>query len=180
MFPRSSTALADEKLHYSHLLQASEDGSQSTHSLEDTDTHYLPLQATKHRTLKRFSTLLLLLTLSSLAVFGLLNIGSRQISLSVTTLKPKARSCNCGGTTVAEAKRRGCIFTPMAIAWLPPHCIDMELSDAFDAAGPGGKWEYWYDINATIPMTREQMGMLADDFGSVMYTTQEWHIMHCM
>ena len=93
---------------------------------------------------------------------------------------PQSLSCSCGGTTVAEAIRRGCIFTPLAIAWLPPHCIDFELSDEFDVGGPGpnGEWEYWANVNRTVPLSREEMGLLADVDG-VFYTTQDWHITHC-
>lgn len=55
----------------------------------------------------------------------------------------------------------------------------MELAAEFDEAGPDGHWEYWADPNATIPMTREELALLADS-GEVFYTTQEWHITHCM
>ena len=96
---------------------------------------------------------------------------------------PTHRSCSCGGTTVAEAKRQGCKFTPLAIAWLPPHCIDEDLANEFDRAGPKPQgWEYWRDLNATIPMTVKEVGELADYEGedAVFYTTVEWHITHCM
>lgn len=101
---------------------------------------------------------------------------------SIISLQPKKGpvSCSCGGTTVAEAISRGCKFTPLAIAWLPPQCLDEELADEFDRAGPGGHWEYWADWNATIPLNREEVGLLADTEGAVFYTTQEWHVMHCM
>lgn len=179
MFPSSDAA--DEKIGYNHLL-ASEDGSQSSHSIEESDNDFTRQTKSKNRKLKHYSSLFGKIILVCLALWGVANLGRRTINVSIERSHADAqkRSCSCGGTTVAEAKRRGCIFTPMAIAWLPPHCIDMELSDEFDAAAPGGKWEYWYDLNATIPMTREQMGELADTFGSVMYTTQEWHVMHCM
>ena len=95
-----------------------------------------------------------------------------------TTVYP---SCSCGGTAVAEAQRRGCLFSPLAIAWLPPHCIDAELSDEFDRQGPGpnGEWDYWSDANKTKRLTREEVGMLADADG-VFYATQEWHVVHCL
>jgi hypothetical protein len=37
-----------------------------------------------------------------------------------------------GGTTIAEALYRGCVFTPLAFGWLPPHCLDKELAEEFD------------------------------------------------
>ncbi len=100
----------------------------------------------------------------------------------MSALKPAAPpvSCSCGGTTVAEALARGCKFTPLAIAWLPPQCLDEELADEFDRAGPVGGWPYWADVNGTIPLTREEVGRLADTRGAVFYTSQDWHVMHCM
>jgi hypothetical protein len=114
-----------------------------------------------------------------LACWGVANLGRKTFDISFA---PVNRSCSCGGTTVAEAKARGCRFTPLAIAWLPPHCIDMELANEFDKTGPGpnGEWQYFADPNGTIPMTREEVSLLADDKHAVFYTTQEWHIRHCV
>jgi hypothetical protein len=55
--------------------------------------------------------------------------------------------------------------------------IDRELADEFDAYA---EWEYWADVNGTIEMTREEVGLLADTEGAVFYTTLEWHVIHCM
>jgi hypothetical protein len=114
--------------------------------------------------------------LISFAFWGLYNLGESTISKL-----HKPVSCSCGGTTVAEAKARGCVFTPLALGWLPPQCLDLELSDEFDKQGPlpGGEWPYWADRNGTTPLTREEMGYLGEVDG-VFYTTQEWHIKHCM
>jgi hypothetical protein len=113
----------------------------------------------------------------TLMIWGIVNLGRRTFNVSIARSGPPP-SCSCGGTTTAEAIRRGCVFTPLAIAWLPPHCLDMELSAEFDEAGPGGKWEYWKDANGTIAMTREEMALLPDTDG-VFYTSQDWHIKHC-
>jgi hypothetical protein len=80
-----------------------------------------------------------------------------------------------------EAKARGCVFTPLALGWLPPQCVDLELSDEFDKLGPlpGGVWPYWADRNGTIPLTHEEMGYLGE-VDRIFYMTQEWHIKHCM
>jgi hypothetical protein len=56
----------------------------------------------------------------------------------------------------------------------------MELSDEFDKAGPEEGWPYWADVNGTIPLTREEVGAIADIPGGVFYTSQEWHVTHCM
>jgi hypothetical protein len=57
----------------------------------------------------------------------------------------------------------------------------MELSNDFDKQGPlpGGEWPYWSDLNGTMRMTREEMSLLPETEGAF-FTTQEWHIMHCM
>jgi hypothetical protein len=122
-------------------------------------------------------SLVLKATLFGFAIWGLANVGRHTFDISIA---PVQRSCSCGGTTVAEAKARGCIFTPLAIAWLPPHCIDMELANEFDNAGPEEGWPYYADLNGTIPMTREEVSMLADVEGGVFYTTQDWHVSHCV
>jgi len=119
--------------------------------------------------------------LITLAFWGTLSVG-KIVFEKLRSHKPV--SCSCGGTTVAEAKSRGCVFSPLALSWLPPQCLDKELSDDFDLQGPlpGGAWPYWADHNATIPITREQMGELADipEKKGVFYTTQGWHVTHCM
>jgi hypothetical protein len=61
--------------------------------------------------------------LITLAFWGILSIGK----IVVDKLRPhKSVSCSCGGTTVAEAKSRGCVFSPLALSWLPPQCLDKE------------------------------------------------------
>ena len=117
-----------------------------------------------------------LLLLSALAVWGTMNIYQR-----VTYIDPQSLSCSCGGTTTEEAERRGCIFTPLAISWLPPHCIDMELSDEFDRSGDGlnGEWEYWADPHRGRALNRTEVGLLANSETGYFYSTQNWHITHC-
>ena len=173
----SPTSQGPEKVVYDQLLQASDDGSQSSHSEDEHDPHRP--KNSKRQSLKKYMKIITKIVLICFAVWGLINTGRSSINISIARSN-KPVSCSCGGTTVAEAIRRGCKFTPLAIAWLPPHCLDMELADEFDRIGPGGKWEYWGDLNGTIPLTREEVSMLADTEGAVFYTTTEWHIMHCM
>ena len=165
--------LDGEKSGYSHLLGTSDDGQSSNND----DVTFQRAPKTQCRPLNRFFAFLAKAIPLLAAAWALVFLANWSIS----SLHPgkRAVSCSCGGTTVAEAVSRGCKFTPLAIAWLPPQCLDEELADDFDKAGPGGKWEYWADLNATTPITREEVGMLADT-GGVFYTTQEWHVMHCM
>ncbi|PSS28069.1 hypothetical protein M430DRAFT_113475, partial [Amorphotheca resinae ATCC 22711] len=169
---QSDTQKSDEAA-YSHLLQSSDDDS----TFENEKGIVEQAQTAKARRLNRFFVLFSKSVLIIFALWGVFNIGR----YSVRAIWPKKPvSCSCGGTTVVEAKARGCIFTPLAIAWLPPQCLDMELADEFDQIGPEGGWPYYADLNGTIPLTREEVGAIADIPGGVFYTTQEWHIMHCM
>ena len=163
-----------EKINYDPLLQGSDNDSCSNG--EDNSPHNAMRSRIDHiKSALRVTAGALLVCL---ALWGVANIGRRTFNISIAA--SGQRSCSCGGTTVAEAISRGCIFTPLAIAWLPPHCIDMELANQFDRAGPDGGWEYWADPNATIPMTRYEVSMLADTEGAVFYTTQDWHVTHCV
>ncbi|MCJ1289384.1 hypothetical protein MMC34_000916 [Xylographa carneopallida] len=168
--------LDQEKAVYSHLIQESE--SSSIEDVDD-DTGETAPNATRNRVRHYLSITIKGLVLL-LAIWGIASLGQRLMGALNPPLDPQKRSCSCGGTTTAEAIRRGCIFTPLAIAWLPPHCIDIELSDEFDISGPGpgGSWEYWADSHRQVALNRTEMGLLADTDG-VFYTTQDWHIKHC-
>ncbi|RAK97888.1 uncharacterized protein BO80DRAFT_326788, partial [Aspergillus ibericus CBS 121593] len=89
--------------------------------------------------------------------------------------------CDCGDS-VSEAKSLGCKYDTIAAAWLPPYCIDADLTAEFDLAGdgPGGRWHYWIDSNHTAEYSLEEVGMLADRPGSFFWTTPRWHFMHCL
>lgn len=172
----ASTPQDPEKVVYDQLLQASEDGSISP---SDDGNDPTRRQTKSNKSLLHNITMFITkLVVVCLALWGVANIGRHTISISIA--RNNLRSCSCGGTTVAEAIKRGCTYTPLAIAWLPPHCLDMDLAEEFDRAAPGGEWEYWADINGTIPLSRHEVSMLADIPGGVFYTTQEWHVMHCM
>jgi hypothetical protein len=60
----------------------------------------------------------------------------------LSTFKPPS-SCRCG-ESVAEALSLGCKYDSLAVAWLPPHCRDDELTAEFEAqgTGPNGSWTY--------------------------------------
>jgi len=87
--------------------------------------------------------------------------------------------CNCG-TSTTEAKALGCHFVQLSAAWLPPECIDEELSDEFDQAGPGlgGSWTYWSDAERQHEVNKEQLALFANT-GQLFYSTWEWHVKHC-
>ena len=163
-----------EKAVYTHLVEKrspSDDGS-----VEESDVGVDIYPPRKTNPIRRVLCTAGLLLLSALAVWGTTNIYQR-----VTYVDPQSLSCSCGGTTTEEAIRRGCIFTPLAIAWLPPHCIDMELSEEFDRSGdgPDGQWEYWADGHRGRALNRTEVGLLANSETGYFYSTQNWHITHC-
>lgn len=169
-----------QKPEYERLV-SSEDSEDVTLSLNE-------LHSQRAFPIRRCLIILVKLLLVLFAVIGTFSIPFLSSSFLRYIHSPSERfepslypSCSCGGTTVAEAKARGCIFTPLSIAWLPPHCIDMELSNDFDKQGPGpnGEWDYWADENMTRRLTREETGMLAD-YDGVFYATQDWHVTHCL
>ena len=163
-----------EKAAYTKLVEKADSDDNSSIEESDIGLDRLPPKK-KPSIIRRITSVTVKALVVLLAAWGLTNLTQRALYVD-----PQSKSCSCGGTTVAEALRQGCIFTPLAIAWLPPHCIDMELSDEFDKMGPGpnGSWPYWADPQGKIAMTREEVGMLADNDG-VFYTTQDWHITHC-
>lgn len=138
------------------------------------------------RTGKQYSYL----KISFCAIIALWNLALVGIVLYVTLHRspdalfvPRRPDCNCG-STLAEAKRLGCRFDTLSVTWLPPHCIDAELSAEFDSIGdgPGGKWQFWADQNATQVLTVEEVSMLGgksqhDD--GVFYTNWRFHVAHC-
>lgn len=50
-------------------------------------------------------------------------------------------TCNCGNS-IAEALSKGCKYSQMAPAWLPPACTDEDLDRKFEDRGNGlnGTW----------------------------------------
>jgi hypothetical protein len=170
-----------EKAAYAHLVQNMDS---DVGSIEDSgmDLDH-PSTTQKPNALKTTLAIAAKVVCVVLALWGLASLV--RIPMSAKHLPPRfepdiSTSCSCGGTTVAEAMSRGCIFTPLSLSWLPPHCIDQELSDEFDRSGPGpdGAWEYWADRHRKVPLNRTEMGLLADNDG-VFFATQEWHITHC-
>ncbi|UNI20936.1 hypothetical protein JDV02_006982 [Purpureocillium takamizusanense] len=100
---------------------------------------------------------------------------------SSSSSSPARGMCNCGAS-VAEARRLGCRYDTLAAAWLPPRCIDQQLTNEFDHSGdgPGGRWGYWYDLNLTRPARVEDLADRADDRTFQFYSTSEWHTRHCL
>ncbi|KAH6641166.1 hypothetical protein F5144DRAFT_506199 [Chaetomium tenue] len=96
------------------------------------------------------------------------------------TLPPGLNLCDCG-STIREARSRGCIYDTLSTAWLPPYCRDGELTAEFDNAGPGpeGSWEYFADKEGKVALDLEQVAALGETGGSF-WASRDWHIVHCL
>ena len=73
----------------------------------------------------------------------------------------------------------------LSAAWLPPHCIDHELSADFERSGPGpnGEWTYYNGSSAddyTVEISVEGIELGSDDPDSRFYANWDWHVLHCM
>ncbi|KAF4999671.1 hypothetical protein FDECE_11425 [Fusarium decemcellulare] len=121
--------------------------------------------------------ILSLLTVGCLALFGLFHL-----VLSVHEALPvkSKHVCFCGDS-VADAINLGCKYDFLASVWLPPHCIDEELSAEFEKAGPGknGAWTYYADSFGTKQLAVQDVPSYADRPGGLYYATKEWHLVHC-
>jgi hypothetical protein len=124
-----------------------------------------------------------------LAVLGIISLLRNQLTPpSQQRYRPPPQrlssppwSCYCGSNTTA-ALSIGCRLDTLAMAWLPPHCRDDELTAEFDLAGdnPDGSWTYWADNNFRRALSPAEVGALADDPAALVYMTRRWHEVHCL
>jgi hypothetical protein len=75
------------------------------------------------------------------------------------------------GTSLAEAKSRGCIYDTLNNAWIPGHCQDDFSIMEYEA---DGSWYPYADENRTQRLRKEELG--DRDF---YYTSLRDHIVHC-
>jgi hypothetical protein len=87
--------------------------------------------------------------------------------------------CLCGNS-VREAKAMGCKFDSLAMAWLPEHCRDEELTAEFERAGPGGHWTYWTDAKHTSEISIEDISIQGENPDFWFHMTGHWHAVHCL
>jgi len=97
-----------------------------------------------------------------------------------STFPPEYNLCDCG-STIVQARSKDCKYDSMATAWLPKYCRDDELTAEFERSGPGpnGEWPYYADVNGTIPISIEEIGMLGEGERSF-WALRDWHVAHCM
>lgn len=79
------------------------------------------------------------------------------------------------GSTLEEAKALNCEWDVMAAGWLPPACIDRELTEEFRAEGP---WRYFADQNGTEELLEEELQYRLGE-GNEYYASLRFHKTHC-
>ncbi|QSZ35102.1 hypothetical protein DSL72_007966 [Monilinia vaccinii-corymbosi] len=90
------------------------------------------------------------------------------------------------GISPEEAIERGCVWDIMTYGWIHPLCFNKEESDQFFAQYGPFEWfaddkpavdKYGFPLNGTLtrPLTLEEL-----PFTPSIYTTQGYHISHCM
>ena len=140
----------------------------SVSTLNEHRDSYHPA-ARKYRLL---GVLALILAVLSTAATTSLIIRSRRMMLK----NHRAAWSECG-STVEEARKRGCHFEPMLTSWVPHACYIGELWDEYDPLGDR-KWYLDEDL------TRELEGKELEDAKSGVYTTLytngSFHDEHCL
>lgn len=117
-------------------------------------------------------------------------LNTETISAMDHAMHPHVAQC---GSNHAEAAEKGCIFDPMAAAYLPPACYDhelflkaqhestsdylsWELNDPFTPRPAPKTFEWFIDQNLTIPIAQDDIPTtrLFEAF-----TWETYHIAHC-
>lgn len=77
------------------------------------------------------------------------------------------------GTTVEEAKAKGCVWDLMSFGWTHPLCYNKAESERWLAEF--GPWKWYHDFNATQPVADEDL-----PYTQLVYAEQGYHIQHCL
>ncbi|KAH8811323.1 hypothetical protein F5884DRAFT_854680 [Xylogone sp. PMI_703] len=122
------------------------------------------------------------ITLFSLAFWGLFSIFTRiTTNYDIRAHSQILQGCDCGDS-VAEAISRGCKFDSLAMAWLPEHCRDDDLTAEFNTAGngPNGTWVYYADARHTIEVDPNEVAAMGDNSSARVHMNEHWHTIHCI
>lgn len=79
------------------------------------------------------------------------------------------------GSSVEEAQALNCTWDLLASSWLPPACIDQELTDEFREQGP---WRFFEHKNRTGELFEPELPYRVGP-GMEYYSTLRWHKVHC-
>ena len=100
---------------------------------------------------------------------------SRLISAHDYNTKTDDNILHSCGETVTEAQELGCKWDLLASSWLPPACIDEELTNGFRDER---RWRYFADSDGTEELFEPELQYRVGP-NDTYYTTLEWHRMHC-
>lgn len=93
---------------------------------------------------------------------------------AVSSVEDKTAVATCG-STIEEAMALNCTWDLLAAAWLPPACIDQELTEDFRSQGP---WRYFADREGKEELTEEDLQWRVGE-GNEYYTSLRYHKTHC-
>jgi hypothetical protein len=143
--------------------------SGSTSALLDEKHIKLPA-STSFRTMKR-KELLVAMTLVGLLAAGIL---AYAIPLSLQIAERKNEFGDCG-STIDEARAKGCMFDNLSFAWQQPACFHGELLECFRARS---NITYYTSPNMS-PETRIPDEEVYNGDWADVFATKEQHQVHC-
>ena len=172
-----------------HSLEIVESRSSPATSFDEERASESTLLLPSTKPSHRFLAALPRLVVFTLAIWGFLSLlatvthhikpGRANIDVyRPDTLPGDYNHCDCG-TTIAEARSKGCKYDSMGAAWLPEYCWDEELTTRFEQSGtePDKSWPYYADANGTRRISIDEIAALGK--GSF-YATRYWHVSHCL
>ena len=121
----------------------------------------------EHRWLKGLIYFSLFLATLATAIWTILTA-----RYTIPTSFPSSLSTDCG-SSVAEAKARGCHFDMMSWLWVPAECFDAELVEEFIALRD---WDWYTDHTGKerVPLDIVKTGAY-----DRLWAPQEYHMWHC-
>lgn len=119
------------------------------------------------------------ITRGILALFIIIGLVALGLTLTGSEQVP-SDSCFCGETTAEAQEIYGCQFDILAAAWLPPHCRNDSLTEAFRNAGPKGGWRYFADREWQHEISEEHVSLMANNQRVRFHASWDWHMLHCL
>lgn len=80
------------------------------------------------------------------------------------------------GSTPEEAKSRSCVYSFVIHAWLPERCLDEDDRKDDELMYKNKSWTFDEDNNGTAILLDELRRGELESF----YTSNDWHVTHCM
>ncbi|KAI4211032.1 MAG: hypothetical protein LQ351_006152 [Letrouitia transgressa] len=147
----------------------STDGDSSTLLTEEQSFRWAQKEDKSH--LKRFLHPAIY-TLLVLSIVGLLAWNLLITHRPYQDVQAEHPRTDCG-STVAEAREKGCHFDMMSWLWVPHECFDAELVEEFIALRD---WDWYrnYTGGERVPLEEVRTGM-----HDALWAPQQYHMFHC-